>query len=187
MSFFSKVQRRCRWVAVTFPHLLFTKSARVACHVLLSLRSMLANRCDGTCVLRHYWDQFLSANRDAIRGRGLEIDPTSTLTKWGGDRITEALAINLAPRPGIDIVADLADAGHVAADNFDVFINQFSFHVIHDDQKALYHSIRMLKPRGTMMCNFVCLAYFHEKGFSCGECSYDSFVGTPPQAFAPWC
>ena len=173
MRFFSKVHRRCKWIAVTFRHLVIAASARVACHVLLSLCSMLANRCHGTCVLRYYWSQFLAANKDAVRGRGLEIDQTSTLTAHGGDQITEALAINIVPGPGIDIVADLADAGHMPADSFDVFINQFAFHVIHDDQRALYHSIRMLKPGGTLLCNFVCTAWFPENGFPCGESRFD--------------
>jgi len=116
---------------------------------------------------------FLTENSDAVQGRGLEIDQIATLKAYGGDRITKALAINVVPGPGIDIVADLADAGHVPADEFDVFINQFAFHVIHDDLKALYHSIRMLRPGGTLLCNFVCVAWFPEQGFPCGDSRFD--------------
>lgn len=110
----------------------------------------------GTPIIRHYWDTFLAKYRSDVRGVGLEIGNVSTLKKYGGPAITRAEALDLEPSADATIVADLSRAWDLPEAQFDVFINQYSMHVIPNDLDALYHSVRQLKPGGVLLVNFVC-------------------------------
>ena len=118
----------------------------------------------GTPVVRAYWDDFLERHRASIAGRALEIGATRTVRHYGEDRLTSAEALDLLPNPGVTYVTDLTRAWDVPGERFDVFINQFTLHLIRDDLAALFHSVRVLRPGGTLLCNFPCFSGFRPEG-----------------------
>jgi SAM-dependent methyltransferase len=133
------------------------------------LKPLNGGRMVGTPVVRYYWAQFLKKNQADIKGRALEIENTNTIRHYGGSRITEAEAIDLsAHSPEVKVVADLTRADHVDSDLYDCFVNQFAMHVIYDVEAALYHSIRILKPGGTLLINFSCVDYYFNRGLDMG-------------------
>lgn len=110
----------------------------------------------GTSIPRAYWHHFLDARRDRFRGRAVELDSVKTIWRYGAGRVEEAHVLDLAPRDGVDVVADLPSAWNVPEGGYDVFVNQFAIHMIERDLDALYHSIRLLRPGGTLLCCFPC-------------------------------
>lgn len=142
---------------------------QIRCVQLRRMRPLAEGRQAGTPIVRHYWANFLEANRDDIRGHGLEIGTTATLRQYGGSRLTRADAIDLnAHGPDVNVVADLARADGVASDQYDCFINQFTMHLIYDLDATLYHSIRVLKPGGVLLVNFPCVDYYFAQGLDMG-------------------
>jgi SAM-dependent methyltransferase len=132
--------------------------------------------------VRAYWHDFLSRRRTLVAGRALEIGSTRTVRRYGGDRLASADAIDMRPNPGVTHVADLTRAWSVPGEQYDVFINQFTMHLVRDDQEALYHSIRVLRPGGTLLCNFPSFSGFRPEGQDFGT-SVRSWVWrwyTPP-------
>jgi SAM-dependent methyltransferase len=136
----------------------------------------------GTPIVRHYWHEFLVRHQSSIAGRALEIGSTRTLRRYGGTRLTSAEAVDLLPNPGVTYVADLTRAWSIPAERFDVFINQFTLHLIRDDLEALYHSLRLLRPGGVLLCNFPSFSGFNAEGqdFGTGVRSYVWRWYTPP-------
>jgi SAM-dependent methyltransferase len=127
-------------------------------------------RAVGTQVVRYYWNRFLEEQHLDIRGRALEIGVTGTIRHFGGNRLTSAEAIDVAPSdPSVTIVADLTKADHVPSDQFDCFVNQFTIHIIYEFRAALYHSIRILKPGGVLLINFPCRSGYPVNGISLGS------------------
>lgn len=128
----------------------------------------------GTPIVRRYWHEFLVRHQSLIAGRALEITSTSTVRRYGGDRLTSAEALDLLPNRGVTYVTDLTRAWDLPAEHFDIFINQFTLHLIRDDLDALYHSIRVLRPGGTLLCNFPSFSGFSAEGrdFGTGVRSY---------------
>jgi glycosyltransferase involved in cell wall biosynthesis len=123
----------------------------------------------GTPIVRYYWGRFLEKHRSDIRGTVLEIGTTVTVRQFGGEAVTRADAIDLAPHsPDVVVVADLTRADHVPADQYDCFVNQFTMHLIYDVDAALHHSIRMLKGGGVLLVNFPCVDYYFPKGLDMG-------------------
>ena len=123
----------------------------------------------GTPIVRYYWNRFLKEHKQDVRGRALEIGTTATLYRYGGPALTEADALDLtAHSPEVTVVADLSRADHLPSDQYDCFLNQFTMHVIHDVEAALYHSIRILKPGGVLLINFSCLDYGFPNGLEMG-------------------
>jgi SAM-dependent methyltransferase len=142
---------------------------RLRCVQLRRLHPLREGKQSGSPIVRHYWAQFLEKHRSDIRGRGLEIGNTETIRRYGGDALTHADAVDLsAHSPEVTIVADLTQAEEVAADTYDVFVNQFTMHLIYDLDSALYHSLRILKPGGTLLVNFPCVEYSFSRGLDMG-------------------
>jgi SAM-dependent methyltransferase len=142
---------------------------RLRCVQLRRLRPLSDGRLRGTPIVRYYWSQFLGKHRSDVSGRGLEIGTTETIRLYGGNRLTGADAIDLAPHsPAINVVADLTDADEILADTYDCFVNQFTMHLIFDLESALYHSLRILKPRGVLLVNFPCVEYSFARGLDMG-------------------
>ncbi|HMO58687.1 MAG TPA: methyltransferase domain-containing protein [Roseiflexaceae bacterium] len=134
------------------------------------MRPLHGGRLDrGTVIVRYYWARFLEQYRADIRGRGLEIGETTTLRTYGGHAITQAEALDLAPHTNeVTVVADLSRADHLAANQYDCFIIQFTMTVIYDVEAALYHAIRVLRPGGTLLINFACVDYYLYRGLDMG-------------------
>lgn len=119
-------------------------------------------------MIRHYWEEFLTSRAEDVRGRGLEIGDISTLSRVGRSAITRAEALDLTPRPGVGVVADLSRADHVPSETYDCFVAPFTMHLIYDVRSALYHAVRILKPGGTLLVNFPCVDYYFPKGLDMG-------------------
>jgi len=123
----------------------------------------------GTPIVRYYWADFLQKHKSDIRGRALEIGSTSTIRQYGGQALLESHAIDLkAHSSEVTVTADLSRADHVPSDSFDCFVNQFSMHLIYDVEAALYHSIRILKPGGSLLANFPSVDYYFPTGLDMG-------------------
>jgi SAM-dependent methyltransferase len=133
------------------------------------LRPLADGRQHGIPIVRHYWGRFLDRHRAAIRGCGLEIGTTATIRRYGGAALAHADALDLAPHdPEITIVADLTDAGAIPSDAYDCFVNQFTMHLVYDLDSALYHSLRILRPGGTLLVNFPSVEYLFARGLDMG-------------------
>lgn len=136
---------------------------------LRRLIPMHAGASHGTPIVRYYQNEFLLRNRSDIRGRCLEIGETSTVRHYGGAQVTAAEALDLAAHGSdVTVVADLSRADHVAADQYDCFLNQFTMTVVYDVDAALYHAIRILKPGGVLLINFGCVDYYLHNGLDMG-------------------
>ena len=136
---------------------------------LWRLRPIDGGKSAGLSTIRYYWADFLEQHRADIHGHVLEIGETTTVRLYGGDRITQADALDLAPHsPEVRVVADLSRADHVPGDVYDCFVNQFTTCVIYDIEAALYHAIRLLKPGGVLLINFWCVDFYLHRGLDMG-------------------
>jgi SAM-dependent methyltransferase len=142
---------------------------RLRCVQLRRMRPLGDGRALGTPIVRYQWARYLDRHREDIRGVALEIGTTRTLREYGGNRLTRADALDLAAHDDeVTVVADLTRADDVPPDTWDCFVNQFSMHVIYDVPSALYHSIRILKPGGTLLVNFPSVEYVFPRGLDMG-------------------
>jgi hypothetical protein len=142
---------------------------RLRCLQLRRLTPLGAGRQVGQPIVRYYWDRFLEQHRPDIRGRGLEVGSTDTIRRYGGASLETADAIDLAPHnPEITVVADLTNADDIASGSYDCFVNQFTMHLIYDLESALYHSLRLLRPGGTLLVNFPSVEYLFARGLDMG-------------------
>ncbi len=106
----------------------------------------------GVPVDRYYIEAFLERNRDAIRGRTLELGDATYTKKFGGDRVTVSDVLHVtAGNPEATIVADLTDAAHVPDDRFDCIIFTQSLQMIYDFKAALKTLFRILRPGGELL------------------------------------
>lgn len=124
---------------------------------------------DQLSIIRYYWADFLAAHRSDIQGKGLEIGETTTLRAYGGDRLSQADAIDLAAHgPEVRVVADLSRADHVPSDQYDCFIVPFTTAVIYDLEAFVYHAMRLLKPGGVLLINFWSVDFYLHRGLDMG-------------------
>ncbi len=152
-----------------------TRSARwpvfrqLRCAQFRRMRPLADGRHRGTPVVRHYWTEFLTKHQEDIRGHGLEVGTTETIRRFGGARLASADAIDLERHsPDVTVVADLTAADEIPSDAYDCFVNQFTMHLVYDLDSALYHSLRILKPGGTLLVNFPSVEYLFERGLDMG-------------------
>jgi len=133
------------------------------------LQPLDSGRSSGLSVIRYYWADFLERYQADIQGRALEIGETTTIRQYGGARLTQADALDLAAHsPEVKVVADLSRADHAPGDVYDCFVNQFTTCVIYDIEAALYHAVRMLKPSGVLLINFWCVDFYLHRGLDMG-------------------
>jgi SAM-dependent methyltransferase len=123
----------------------------------------------GTPIPRFYWNDFLTQHRNAFRGHGIEVGSDATIRRIGGAALTKVDVLNISPGSGVTIVADLCTGEHIPSNQFDVFLNQFTLHMVLDHQKALYHSLRMLKPGGRLVVSFPCVSGYPAEGVPYSE------------------
>jgi SAM-dependent methyltransferase len=133
----------------------------------------------GTPIVRYYWHRFLMENLKDFKGAGIEIDSKETINRYSqlnreknGNGLEIAHAIDIAPGGDHEYVADVAECWNIPANKYDIFLVQFSFHMIQRDREALYHSIRILKEGGILLCNFPCMTGYFPKGLT-----YKEFTG----------
>jgi SAM-dependent methyltransferase len=106
----------------------------------------------GTPVDRYYIESFLADERDAIRGRVLEVMNADYTNRFGTDvECTDVLDIDPTNRAAT-ILADLAAADSVPSDLFDCFILTQTLQYVYDLNAAVEHAHRILRPGGTLLC-----------------------------------
>jgi SAM-dependent methyltransferase len=127
-------------------------------------------RDKGTSVVRHYWHQFLVRHQEDIRGHALEIGDSATVLHYGGARVQRADVLDItASNPAVTLVGDLASGTGIPSDRFDCFVNQFTMHGIYDFRAALLHSVRLLRPGGVLLANFVARSGYPVEGWDLKE------------------
>jgi SAM-dependent methyltransferase len=105
-----------------------------------------------------------------IRGHALEIGTAATVLEYGGPRVQRADVLDItASNPEVTVVGDLASGTGIPSDRFDCFVNQFTMHGIYDFKAALLHSIRLLRPGGVLLVNFVARSGYHPEGWDLKE------------------
>jgi len=105
----------------------------------------------GRPIDRYYIEAFLAMYRSDIRGRVLEVkDSTYSRHFDSGVTVFDVLDIDKA-NPIATVVADLASAATIGADQFDCFILTQTLHLIYDTRAAIAHAHRMLSPGGTLL------------------------------------
>lgn len=133
------------------------------------LQPLGGGRSSGLSIIRYYWADFLEQHQADIRGHALEIGETTTIQQYGGDRLTQVDALDLAAHtPEVKVVADLSRADHVPGDTYDCFVVQFTTAVIYDLDAFVYHAIRLLKPGGVLLINFWCVDFYLHRGLDMG-------------------
>jgi len=106
----------------------------------------------GTPVDRYYIEQFLAAERAAIRGRVLEVLNRDYTERFGvAVASSDVLDID-RNNPDATIVADLAAADSVPTAGFDCFILTQTLQYVYDLKAAVGHAHRILGPGGTLLC-----------------------------------
>lgn len=106
----------------------------------------------GDPVDRYYISRFLEANRADVRGRVLEIGWDFYTRTYGGTQVTGSDVLHVAEnRPGVTLIGDLTDAGHIPDARYDCIILTQTLQVIYDVPAALRTVYRILKPGGVAL------------------------------------
>lgn len=112
----------------------------------------------GTPIDRLYIEQFLETNRDAIRGRALEVKDDAYVRRFGGglDRV-DVLDVD-GENPQATVFADLASATAIADGSYDCFVLTQTLQYVHRVTDAVAHSARILAPGGTLLATMPALS-----------------------------
>ncbi len=106
----------------------------------------------GGPVDRHYVEAFLARHAGDVRGRVLEVGDDAYTRRFGADRVVTSDVLHVPPgTSAATIVADLADADHLASDAFDCIILTQTLQFVYDVRAALRTLHRILAPGGTLL------------------------------------
>ena len=106
----------------------------------------------GQPIDRYYIERFLASHGSDVRGRVLEVGDATYTRRFGEDRVTRSDVLHVDPdAPEATIVADLADAAHIPADDFDCIILTQTLHLIFDVRAAVATLHRILAPGGVVL------------------------------------
>lgn len=106
----------------------------------------------GSPVDRYYIEGFLADSAHLITGRVLEVGSADYTERFGGDRVTRADVLNVAPgNPATTFVADLADAPGLPSGAFDAIVLTQTLHLVYDLPAAVATLHRILAPGGTLL------------------------------------
>lgn len=105
----------------------------------------------GECVDRVYIERFLSQHAQDIRDRCLEIGESQYMDKFGADRITKRDVLDVIPRSGVTIMADLTDAPAIPSNSYDCIICTQVLMCIYDVHSAVKTIFRILAPGGVAL------------------------------------
>jgi SAM-dependent methyltransferase len=105
----------------------------------------------GTPVDRYYIERFLSAHREKVRGRVLEVKESMYTDRFGAG-VTQNDVLDIDPtNPLATIVADLAAADAIPDEAFDCFILTQTLQLIYDARSAIAHAHRIIRPGGALL------------------------------------
>lgn len=141
----------------------------------------------GTPIPRFYWNEFVMGHLKDFKGAGIEIDSKKTIQhysdlnrKKNGEGLEILHAIDIAPEGDHEYVADISECWNIPTDKYDLFLVQFSFHMIKRDREALYHSLRIIKEGGVLICNFPSTSGYYPSGLK-----YKEFTGHIHRWYTP--
>jgi SAM-dependent methyltransferase len=148
----------------------------------------------GTPVDRYYIERFLAEEREAIRGRVLEVLNADYTERFGvGVEKSDVLDIDPA-NVRATIVADLAAADDVLSESFDCFVLTQTLQYVYDLQSAVRHVHRILRPGGTVLCTVPTVSriakgtleteYWRLTALGCERLFEEAFVGGTVEARA---
>lgn len=106
----------------------------------------------GDPVDRFYIERFLESQREAVRGRVLEVAENTYTRQFGGARVTRSDVLHVEEgRPGTTIVADLTAEDGIPAGAFDCVICTQTLQFIYEARAAVRGIHRALAPGGTAL------------------------------------
>jgi len=109
----------------------------------------------GIPIDRYYIEKFLEDHSKDVQGCVLEIGDNSYTLRHGGSRVEKSEVLNVAEdNPLTTIVADLAQASQLSANQFDCIILTQTLHLIYDLHSTLNTLHRILKPGGVLLVTF---------------------------------
>ncbi len=101
---------------------------------------------------RYYIENFLKAEAESIKGRGLEIGDNEYTLMFGAERITQSDILHIdASNPKATFVGDISDAPQLPSNAFDIIVLTQTLHLIYNFREALATCHRILKPGGTLL------------------------------------
>ena len=124
----------------------------------------------GRPIDRYYIERFLAQHATDIRGRVLEIGDNSYTRRFGGDRVTVSDVLNVRTTEGTTILGDLADAPHVASDQFDCIIFTQTLQLIYDVRAAVATLHRILRCGGVLLATFPGITHTQDGQWSADWC-----------------
>lgn len=105
----------------------------------------------GTPIDRYYIEQFLSDHRPDIQGHVLEVKD-SAYAKRLGTRLERIDVLDIdTENPKATLIADLAHAECLPSNSVDCFILTQTLQFIYENESAVRHSFRMLRPGGVLL------------------------------------
>jgi SAM-dependent methyltransferase len=105
----------------------------------------------GTPLDRYYIERFLHAARADVRGRVLEVKDGAYTARFGtGVTLSDVLDVDRA-NPHATVIADLAAADALPAEQYDCFILTQVLQLIGDPRAAITQAHRILKPGGVLL------------------------------------
>jgi SAM-dependent methyltransferase len=109
------------------------------------------SRSRGTPIDRIFIEEFLAANRAAIRGRVLEVRDTQ-YTDQLGSGVTESEVLDVDPsNPHATVIGDLAASGGLPVTGFDCFILTQTLQYVSDPRQAVANCHGLLSPGGVLL------------------------------------
>jgi SAM-dependent methyltransferase len=106
----------------------------------------------GRPVDRYYIENFLQNHSSDIQGRVLEIGDNTYTMRYGGDRVAHSDVLHVAENnPGVTIIGDISNAGHIPSDAFDCIVLTQTLQTIFSLQDVIHTLYRILKPGGVIL------------------------------------
>jgi hypothetical protein len=118
----------------------------------------------GSPVDRYYIEKFLQDHAHDIRGRVLEMKD-SGYTERFGKRVVHCDVLDIDPANSrASMRADLANADHLASDQFDCFVLTQTLQFIFDTRSAIRHACRLVRSGGTLLVTVPAVSRIERSG-----------------------
>ena len=106
----------------------------------------------GTPLDRRYVEAFLAEHRSAIRGSVLEVEDDAYTTKFGGDRVSDSIVLDIdRSNPRATLFADLEQPESLVAGAYDCIILTQTLHLLRRPGQCVENCYRALRPEGVLL------------------------------------
>jgi hypothetical protein len=106
----------------------------------------------GTPVDRRYIEGFVSARRDAIHGRVLEVQDNTYTTRFGAERVGESVVVDIdTSNPSATLIADLEQVGSLPRESYDCIILTQTLHLLRRPDRCIDNCFGALRARGVLL------------------------------------